>query len=104
MPIYEYQCQKCEKVFEITQKITEAPKKKCPECSGKLEKLLSAPAFHLKGGGWYVTDFAGKKTDNKGEGKPETKPEVKTESKSETKSETKSEAKSEKPKPKTVDN
>jgi len=60
MPIYEYRCAKCGD-FDVTQKITEKPLKKCPTCKGKVAKLISSPAFHLKGSGWYVTDYAGKK-------------------------------------------
>jgi putative FmdB family regulatory protein len=61
MPIYEYQCQNCGHKFEEIQGINDEPLKKCPECGKpKLEKLISAPAFHLKGTGWYVTDFKDK--------------------------------------------
>ena len=58
MPIYEYQCEKCEHQFDTLQKLSEKPLKKCPEC-GKmaLNKLVSAAGFRLKGGGWYETDF-----------------------------------------------
>lgn len=58
MPLYEYKCESCEKTFEFMQKISEAPISKCPQCSGKLTKLISSPAFHLKGTGWYKTDYA----------------------------------------------
>jgi putative FmdB family regulatory protein len=57
MPIYEYQCGKCG-VFEISQRITEAPLKKCPTCHGKVERLISHTSFILKGSGWYATDYA----------------------------------------------
>jgi putative FmdB family regulatory protein len=58
MPIYEYRCTACGHELEALQKISDAPLKKCPECSRrKLERLMSAPAFRLKGGGWYETDF-----------------------------------------------
>lgn len=62
MPIYEYECLKCGDVHEIMQKMSDKPLSKCPHCSGKLQKLISQSAFHLKGSGWYVTDYA-KKTD-----------------------------------------
>ncbi len=54
MPIYEYQCHACGTALEVVQRITESPLKTCTSC-GKdaLEKLISASAFHLKGGGWY---------------------------------------------------
>ena len=58
MPIYEYKCDACGHVFESLQKISESPLVECPVC-GKdtLKKLVSSPAFRLKGGGWYETDF-----------------------------------------------
>ena len=56
MPIYEYACKKCGN-FEITQRITEEPLKKCPTCGTKVTKLISPSAFHLKGSGWYMTDY-----------------------------------------------
>jgi putative FmdB family regulatory protein len=57
MPIYEYQCAKCKKVHEIWQKITEPNATKCPTCGGKIERLISASGFALKGTGWYKTDY-----------------------------------------------
>jgi len=57
MPIYEYQCAKCG-VFEVTQRITESPLKKCPTCKSKVERIISATSFILKGSGWYATDYA----------------------------------------------
>ena len=60
MPFYEYQCQACGTQTEVLQKITDAPLRKCPDCGKqKLVKLVSAPVFRLKGGGWYETDFKG---------------------------------------------
>lgn len=68
MPIYEYQCQSCGHQFEHFQKMSDPLLTECPEC-GKpdLQKLVSAPAFQLKGSGWYVTDFrdSGKKPAEK---------------------------------------
>ncbi len=61
MPIYEYQCQKCGKTFEYMQSMNDAPKKKCEKCGGKLEKLISAAGFVLKGGGWYKDLYASPK-------------------------------------------
>ena len=58
MPIYEYECKKCGKVLEVYQQFSDAPLKKCDCCSGKLQKLISHSTFHLKGTGWYVTDYA----------------------------------------------
>lgn len=60
MPLYEYQCKKCNHRFEKIQKFSDPPVKKCPECGGAVEQLLSAPAVQFKGTGWYVTDYARK--------------------------------------------
>ena len=58
MPIYEYVCGACGHEMEVLQKISDAPLRKCPECGkASLRKLISAPSFRLKGGGWYETDF-----------------------------------------------
>lgn len=65
MPIYEYTCGKCNKRFEIFQKITDKQKKSCTECGGKLTKMISRAAFQLKGSGWYATDYAKKSPDTK---------------------------------------
>lgn len=62
MPIYEYVCNACSHEFEEWQKITDSPVRKCPSCGKrKVERLVSLSAFHLKGSGWYVTDYGGKK-------------------------------------------
>ena len=85
MPFYEYQCQVCSAQVEVLQKISDAPLKKCPECGRlRLKKLVSAPVFRLKGGGWYETDF---KSDgeNKRNLVETEKPEAKTEAKTEAK-------------------
>jgi putative FmdB family regulatory protein len=60
MPLYEYQCKKCGHRFEKIQKFSDKPVKKCPECGGRVEKTISAPAVQFKGSGWYVTDYAKK--------------------------------------------
>jgi putative FmdB family regulatory protein len=60
MPIYEYQCAACGQVVERWQKISDSPLADCPSCGGSLHKIISSCAFHLKGSGWYVTDYAGK--------------------------------------------
>jgi putative FmdB family regulatory protein len=60
VPLYEYQCKKCKHRFEKIQKFSGRPVKKCPECGGPVEQLLSAPAVQFKGSGWYVTDYARK--------------------------------------------
>ena len=60
MPIYEYQCCKCGEIFEAFQKINDRPLKHCKFCQGKVERLISQSSFQLKGGGWYLTDYARK--------------------------------------------
>ena len=97
MPLYEYKCASCGKTFEVIQKFADEPLKTHPECGGIVERLFSAPAFHLKGTGWYATDYgkgsgksapAPKSDDSKSEKKPtsessskESKPAASTESK-----------------------
>jgi len=65
MPIYEYECSKCGRVDEVLQKFSDKPLVKCRHCSGKLHKLISHSSFHLKGTGWYITDYAGKSAGSK---------------------------------------
>ena len=73
MPIYEYECKKCGQIKEVFQKFSDKPLTKCKKCSGKLHKLISHSSFHLKGTGWYVTDYAsgsrskGTTSDKKGQ-------------------------------------
>jgi putative FmdB family regulatory protein len=58
MPFYEYQCSSCGKHHEELQKVSDGPLRKCPACGrSTLKRLVSAPVFRLKGGGWYETDF-----------------------------------------------
>jgi putative FmdB family regulatory protein len=65
MPLYEYECGACHHRFEIIQKFSDAPVTECPKCRGAIRKLQSAPAFQLKGTGWYATDYpkAGQTSD-----------------------------------------
>jgi putative FmdB family regulatory protein len=101
MPFYEYECQACKFYAEVMQKITDAPLTKCPSCGKRaLKKLVSAPVFRLKGGGWYETDFKSDKENkrnlagaDKEEAKAETKAETKTEAKAEAKADAKGEVK-----------
>jgi putative FmdB family regulatory protein len=66
MPFYEYQCKNCGHELEAMQKISEPPLKKCPHCGkSQLQRLMSAPLFRLKGGGWYETDFKGDKDNQR---------------------------------------
>ena len=66
MPFYEYECENCKFYTELLQKVTDAPLKKCPSCGkNTMKKLVSAPVFRLKGGGWYETDFKGDKENKR---------------------------------------
>jgi putative FmdB family regulatory protein len=98
MPIYEYKCHQCGQTFEVRQRISEDPLKTHEGCGGEVERLISAPALHFKGTGWYITDYAknGKSpssspsnggSESKGETKSESSPATKTETKTPTKSE-----------------
>ena len=60
MPLYEYACERCSHRFERIQKFSDPPCESCPECDGPVHKLLSSPAIHFKGSGWYITDYARK--------------------------------------------
>jgi putative FmdB family regulatory protein len=57
MPLYEYECKKCGHRFEKIQKFSDKMVKKCPDCGGQVEQMISAPAVQFKGSGWYVTDY-----------------------------------------------
>jgi putative FmdB family regulatory protein len=64
MPFYEYECSNCKFYVEALQKISDPPIRKCPSCKKQtMKRLVSAPVFRLKGGGWYETDF---KSDQEG--------------------------------------
>lgn len=79
MPIYEYVCQKCGHHLEVMQKVSDKELTRCPECRGRLEKILSQTSFQLKGSGWYVSDYTSRGkpsksgTTEKSEPKTETK-------------------------------
>jgi putative FmdB family regulatory protein len=62
MPIYEYRCRRCGGEFELFRSISENGNPRCKFCDGAVEKLVSRSSFHLKGAGWYVTDYGGKKS------------------------------------------
>lgn len=99
MPVYEYGCLKCGKKHEIMQKFSDAPMAVCPDCGGDVKKLISTTSFVLKGTGWYMTDYADKKSPDKGksshksdepkteEKKPDALPEAPADTKAETKKE-----------------
>lgn len=60
MPLYDYQCEKCGHMFEVMQSFSDAPISQCPECKAKkVQRLISRPALHFKGGGFYITDSKG---------------------------------------------
>lgn len=90
MPLYEYECTKCGHRFEKIQKFSDKKITKCPECGGRVEQTISAPAVQFKGSGWYVTDYAKKShapaTSDSGakeskEAKKEEKPKAETHAK-----------------------
>ena len=58
MPVYEYECPACEKVFELHQGINDSPLTSCSVCGGEVKKIMSMSSFHLKGGGWYTDGYA----------------------------------------------
>ena len=94
MPLYDYQCEKCGKVFEVRQKFSDPHLQVHDECGGKVRRMLSAPALQFKGSGWYVTDYGkGGKLPAPTNGKSEKGAETKTGTKTETKSESKAESK-----------
>ena len=68
MPIYEYECTKCGHQTEALQKFSDPPLAECELCHGKLKKFISHSTFHLKGSGWYVTDYASKSGENQEKG------------------------------------
>lgn len=72
MPSYDYRCKKCDHVFERFQRITAAPEATCPECqSDETQRLISGGTFHLKGGGWYASDYGGSGRTGTHAAKPE---------------------------------
>lgn len=64
MPIYEYECTQCGRITEAMQRFSDAPLTECSHCRGPLRKMISMSTFHLKGSGWYVTDYAGRKQND----------------------------------------
>jgi putative FmdB family regulatory protein len=84
MPIYEYVCQKCGKKTEAIQRVGEKPLRVCPHCGGKLKKAISAPAIQFKGSGWYITDYARAKKEEKAEKSDKTEKSEKTSEKADT--------------------
>jgi len=102
MPIYEYRCSSCGFQKEYLQKVTAPLMTVCPECGKQtFSKMLTAAGFHLKGSGWYATDFRNSgakpaaKTEGKDAAKTESKETVRTESKETAKADGKEAAKAE---------
>jgi len=91
VPLYEYECRKCGKHFERIEKLDGPYLKKCPNCGGRVERLVSPPAIQFKGSGWYVTDYArsSRGTERADGGGASEKSESKAESKADSKAETK---------------
>ena len=99
MPLYEYECKKCHHRFERIQKYSDPHMRKCPDCGGTVELVVSAPAVQFKGSGWYVNDYAkkpsassssngesGSKAESASKGDSESKGESESKSKKEEKS------------------
>ena len=100
MPTYEYECQKCGHRFEEFQSMKDAPLTKCPECKGKVKRLIGAGAgFLFKGSGFYITDYAHKNIPTKEEKARDSKPADKPVEKAPEKTGAKSEARTESAKP-----
>ncbi len=88
MPIYEYECTNCGKIEEALQKFSDDPLTTCKHCAGALHKLISQNSFHLKGTGWYVTDYANKSKSNAPAPKKEDAPAAKSSDAAKTSTET----------------
>lgn len=100
MPLYEYRCDRCDQVFEVRQKFSDAPLTIHEDCGGEVERLLSPPALQFKGSGWYVTDYGRNGGSGKSNGSDKPDKSDKGESKGgTTKSETKSDTTSSPSKP-----
>jgi len=86
MPTYEYECLQCRRNFEVFQGIKEEPLKKCPECGGKVKRLIGAGAAVIfRGSGFYETDYKRKKTESSSDRpKPSASEKPKTEEKTKT--------------------
>lgn len=68
MPIYEFVCEACGRLVERLQKITDPPPDACPECGGKMAKIMSRNSFQLKGGGWYRDLYSSSTPKKSGDG------------------------------------
>ena len=87
MPTYHYACEKCEHEFEIEQKISDPPRKRCPKCRGAIYRVIYPVGHILKGSGFYKTDYrkedykAKELAEKKSDSPPEEKKKEKTEKK-----------------------
>ena len=82
MPLYEYECDDCGHRFERIQKFSDELVSVCPECEGRVRKLVSSPAIQFKGTGWYITDYARKPSGEQGESPSKSDSSEKSETKS----------------------
>ena len=96
MPTYVYRCKACEHQFETFQKMTDEPVKQCPECKGKVARVLFAPGIVFKGSGFHINDYpsSGSSASRDDKTPTESKTETKTDTKADTKTETVAAAKS----------
>ena len=58
MPVYEYECKTCQKIFEVQQKMSDGPLETCPDCGAEVKKIMSMNSFQLKGSGWYADGYS----------------------------------------------
>ena len=70
MPVYEYECGGCMKIFEMQQRVADAPLTVCPDCGGGVRKLISRSSFQLKGGGWYSDGYSCGSSGKSGDSTP----------------------------------
>jgi putative FmdB family regulatory protein len=90
MPIYEYRCSSCGHEQEVLQKLSDLPLTECAACGkSTLRKLVSAAGFHLKGSGWYATDFKGGSKPKEGSQEAQDKSESKDKQEAQSKGESK---------------
>jgi putative FmdB family regulatory protein len=95
MPLYEYECTKCHHRFERIQKFSDPHVKSCPNCAGKVQMVVSAPAVQFKGSGWYVTDYAKKSGSSSSSSNGSSEKSEKSEKKDDTKPKSESKKSSE---------
>jgi putative FmdB family regulatory protein len=70
VPIYEFVCEACGRIVERLQKVSDPPPDACPECGGKMAKIMSRNSFQLKGGGWYKDLYSSGSSSSGGSSKP----------------------------------